>query len=99
MTTIRDVHSGTGPTVAELVPERAIVLHFVDPQAERFVLIWAYVLEPVGEDATRLIFRFKLDAAPRWVWGLGYPLLVEIPHFVMERKMMLVIKERAETPR
>jgi hypothetical protein len=30
---------------------------------------------------------------------LGYPLLVEIPHFVTERKMLLGIKERAERAR
>jgi hypothetical protein len=63
------------------------------------VLSWAYVLEPLGAGKTQLIFWFKLDAAPRWAWGLGYPLLVEIPHFVMERKMMLGIKERAERMR
>jgi len=91
-----DAHSGTGPTVAELTPDRAIVLHFADRRAERSILSWAYVLDPIEEGATRLIFRFKLDVDPRWLWGPGYALLVEIPHFVMERKMMLGIKERAE---
>jgi hypothetical protein len=91
-----DAHSGTGPTVAELTPERAIVLHFADRRAERSILSWAYVLNPIEEGATRLIFRFKLDVDPRWLWGPGYALLVEIPHFVMERRMMLGIKERAE---
>jgi hypothetical protein len=91
-----EASSGTGLTVAELVPERAIVLRMPDPQTERSVLSWAYVLEPLEAGKTRLIFRFKLDAAPRWAWALAYPLLVEIPHFVMERKMMLSIKERAE---
>lgn len=94
-----DAPSGTGPTVAELVPERAIVLHFLDARAERSVLSWAYVLEPIDDGKSRLIFRFKLDVEPRWLWELGYPLLVEIPHFVMERKMMLGIKERAEERR
>ena len=91
-----DAPSGTGPTVAELVPERAIVLHFLDPQAGRSVLSWAYILDPVDEGTTRLIFRFKLDVDPRPLWGLIYALLIEIPHFVMERKMMLGIKERVE---
>jgi hypothetical protein len=94
-----EASSGTGLTVAELVPERAIVLRMPDPRAERSVLSWAYILEPLDEGTTRMIFRFKLDAAPRWVWALAYPLLVEIPHFVMERKMMLGIKERVEAPR
>jgi hypothetical protein len=78
-----EASSGTGLTVAEIVPERAIVLHLPELRPERSVLSWAYVLEPLGQSATRLIFRFKLDAAPRWAWRLGYPLLVEIPHFVM----------------
>jgi hypothetical protein len=91
-----DAPSGTGPTVAELVPERAIVLHLLDPQAGRSVLSWTYILDPVDEGTTRLIFRFKLDVDPRPLWGLIYALLIEIPHFVMERKMMLGIKERVE---
>lgn len=91
-----DAPSGTGPTVAELVPERAIVLHFLDQQAERSVLSWAYILDPVDEGTTRLIFRFKLDVDPRPLWSLVYALLIDIPHFVMERKMMLGIKERVE---
>ena len=78
------------------VPERVIVLHFPDPQARRSVLSWAYILDPVDEGTTRLIFRFKLDVDPRPLWGLIYVLLIEIPHFVMERKMMLGIKERVE---
>jgi hypothetical protein len=91
-----DSASGTGPTVPALVPERVIVLHFPDPQARRSVLSWAYILDPVDEGTTRLIFRFKLDVDPRPLWGLIYVLLIEIPHFVMERKMMLGIKERVE---
>jgi hypothetical protein len=82
--------------VAELVPERAIVLHFLDPQAGRSVLSWAYILDQVDEGTTRLIFRFKLDANPRPLWGPVYALLIDIPHFVMERKMMLGIKDRVE---
>jgi hypothetical protein len=91
-----DAPSGTGPTVAELVPERAIVLHFLDPRGGRSVLSWAYIIDQVDEGTTRLIFRFKLDANPRPLWGSVYALLIEIPHFVMERKMMLGIKDRVE---
>lgn len=72
------------------------MLHFPDPQARRSVLSWAYILDPVDEGTTRLIFRFKLDVDPRPLWGLIYVLHIEIPHFVMERKMMLGIKERVE---
>ena len=91
-----DAQSGTGPTVAHIVSERAIVLHFQDPGAERSVLSWAYTLHPIDERTTRLIFRYKFDASPRLLWSLAYVLLIEIPHFVMERKMMLGIKHRAQ---
>ena len=53
----------------------------------------AFVLEPVGADRTRLIARGR---TPRGAVSLVNALLMEIPHFVMERKMLLGIKERAE---
>ena len=53
----------------------------------------AFVLEPHGPDCTRLIARGRV---PRGLGALGNALLMEIPHFVMERKMLLGIKERAE---
>lgn len=88
---------GMGPTVAKLVPERAIVLRGeILPPTGRLVLSWAYVLDPIEEGSTRLLFRYRLDGSPRWLLGWAYMLTVEIPHFVMERKMMLGIKERAE---
>ena len=71
-------------------------MHFLDPQAGRSVLSWAYILDPVEEGTTRLIFRFKLDVDPRPLWALIYALLIDIPHFVMERKMMLGIKDRVK---
>ena len=37
-----------------------------------------------------------MEWEPRLSWESGYPLLIEIPHFIMERKMMLGIRERAE---
>jgi hypothetical protein len=85
--------------VAEFLLERVMVLHFLDPRAGRSILSWAYILNAIDEGTMRLIFRFKLDPEPRWLWALGYALLVEILHFVMERKMMLGIKERAESAR
>ncbi len=58
---------------------------------------WAIVLEPVeGGSATRLIFRWRTDFAPTLV---GYALnkyAIEPIQFIMERKTMLGIKERAE---
>ena len=51
-------------------------------------------MEPVDEHATRVILRSRV---PRRFGGLIYYLLtIEIPHFIMERRMLKGIKERAE---
>jgi hypothetical protein len=53
----------------------------------------AFVLEPLGDRATRLIVRSRGPGA----WGrLAHYLFWEPAHFVMERRMLLGIKERAE---
>lgn len=53
----------------------------------------AFVLEPRGESATRLIVRTRGPGA----WGrLSHYLFWEPAHFVMERRMLLGIKARAE---
>lgn len=78
------IHPVIGPKVEAFEPGRAIVLEK-----------WgAYIVEPAGEKRTRLIARSR---APRGSGGMFYhPLLGELPHFVMERKMLKGIKERAE---
>jgi hypothetical protein len=53
----------------------------------------AFVLEALGPDRTRLIVRSRSARGPASLVGA---LLIDIPHFVMERKMLLGIKERAE---
>ena len=52
-----------------------------------------FVLEPLGADRTRLLAR---GAVPPGAAGVSYAALMEIPHFLMERRMLLGIKERAE---
>jgi hypothetical protein len=54
--------------------------------------IWQFLLEPISDSSTRLIMR---GAAPDKA-SLLYDLVFDPAHFVMERKMMLGIKERAE---
>ena len=82
---------GEGPTVAVFEPERALVLD-VGPS----VASWGFILQKIDERTTRLYARFRLDADPRPLWRLLYALAIDIPHFVMERKMLLGIKQRAE---
>ena len=76
--------------VAAIEPGRAIVLK-----------PWgAFVLQPIDEERTRLIIRSQGDYDP----DLRNPLLnfllwrvvYEPAHFIMERRMLLGIKERAE---
>ena len=83
---------GEGPVVAVFEPERALVLD-VGPS----VASWEFILQRLDERTTRLYARFRLDADPRPLWGLLYALVIDIPHFVMERAMLLSIKERAES--
>jgi hypothetical protein len=85
-------------TVAVLEPERALVLGPPDDPvgqaAARFTGegTWAFVLDPIDEYSTRLIVRTRTHA-----WGSHLLFLLFDPaHFVMERKMLLGIKARAE---
>jgi hypothetical protein len=91
--------------VAALEPERALVLLAADPQTGQpleykpempkgySIAIWQFILEPEGIDRTRLLVRQRLSYSPdlALVWRL-----VEPVNFVMERKLMLGIKSRAE---
>lgn len=56
---------------------------------------WAFVLEPLDEQSTRLIVRDRMSSSPDLVEKV-VATLAELPHFIMQRKMMLGIKERAE---
>jgi hypothetical protein len=53
---------------------------------------WYFALEP-RDGRTRLFARGRYR---RGLASVAYALLLELPHFVMERKMLLGIKERAE---
>jgi hypothetical protein len=77
------LHPQTGLRVALFEPNRVLALEG-----------WgAFVLEPVDAHTTRLITRSR---APRGPLSVVLALVGEIPHFVMERGMLLGIKRRAE---
>jgi len=102
-----------GLPVAVVEPNHALVLHtkadtlvasgakFGEPKPQKyFSTNWLWVLEKFDERTTRLISRFLMDYSP----GLGNRLtygtcLVEPISFVMSRKMLLGIKQRAEAAR
>ena len=57
---------------------------------------WGFILEPIAEHSTRLIMRGRGERRPRARDRfIGYAFW-EPAHFIMERKMMLSIKDRAE---
>jgi uncharacterized protein YndB with AHSA1/START domain len=76
-----------GWRITHLEPGRAMVLEH-----------WgAFVLEPVGSRKTRFIIRSSIGGRDMPAWGAALTFaLFELPHFLMERKMMLTIKARAE---
>jgi hypothetical protein len=74
---------GWGTKLAAVEPGRALVIDG-----------WGtYAVREIDANTSRLVARAR---QPRGWASLAYLLTVEIPHFVMERKMLLGIKERAE---
>jgi len=56
---------------------------------------WAFYLDQVGEDETRLMFRMRGKLEPWWFTAM-FQLLVVPADFVMARSMCLGLKRRAE---
>jgi hypothetical protein len=75
--------------------EGAFMLADQDPNAY-FSFSWAFFLEGLPGDRTRLIERFRLDWNPSPINSFFYRGLLEPGSFIMQRKMLLGIKERAE---
>lgn len=57
---------------------------------------WAFRLTPLNDQATRLVCRFRSDFTPTLRGLLVNKYALEPIHFLMERKMLLGIKQRAE---
>jgi hypothetical protein len=102
----------TGLTVAAIDPSHVLALRLSmssltgmpldphEPKPDAYLDgSWVFVLEALDEQATRLIERVRVDYQPRlWLTPFVY-LLLEAVTFVMERKMLLGIKRRAEKGR
>jgi hypothetical protein len=80
--------------VAAVEPDRALVLDGNESNMEAHS--WVFVLEPINEQTTRLIVRSRDDYPPTLANFLIWRAITEPLHFVMERKMLLGIKQRAE---
>jgi hypothetical protein len=83
-------------------------LTVVEPDHALVAGTWAFILEPAAGGSTRLLVRerypgwmrraaLKRSGMRRALGGAVDYLFAEPPHFLMERKMMLGLKERAET--
>jgi len=85
--------------VAQVEPGRALVLVSPDDYQEATTSgyasqgTWAFLLVPVDKKTTRLIVRSRSGAKVT----AGRYLVFDPIHFIMERKMMLGIRDRAET--
>jgi len=77
--------------VTAIEPGRAIILGGDDPPTS-----WAFILEPIDEDSTRLIIRFRQQYEPSLGNVIGWRVFTDPITFVMERKMLQGIKLRAE---
>jgi hypothetical protein len=91
--------------VAVLEPQRALLLYGSEPigqqpdragPPEYFATTWLFYVEGLADGTTRLISRYRLGYTPRFGNDLAYRGFVEPISAVMQRKMLLGIKERAE---
>jgi hypothetical protein len=81
--------------VAAVEPGCALVLGGTTPATGAHS--WVFFLEPLDEQTTRLIVRSRDDYPPTLANFLIWRVITEPLHFLMERKMLLGIKQRAET--
>jgi hypothetical protein len=98
---------GTGPTVAVLEPQKALVLHWsldartgqpptqTTPEADLFKGSWTFVLDPIAPGKTRLIERWRANY-PLDGGGALFRAFLEPMAFIMERGMLLGVKQRVE---
>jgi len=86
-------------TVAQCEPERSLVLSWRLPNG-KYQTTWAFILEQLRPDETRLIVRGRVASGYR---PYGLPQWLAIPtgslaHLIMQRKQLLGITRRAEAP-
>ena len=86
-------------TVVDLEPNRALVLAGgpQPPDEDAVLWSWAFVLEEGSPASTRLIIRNRTDYPSSPANWLIWRVFTDPIAFVMERKMLRSIKERAES--
>jgi hypothetical protein len=94
------LHPEVRLTVARVDPGRALVVRggvSMGRTAPPYDFVWAFVVRPAADGTTRLVVRERYAYAHRWVALLCEP--VEVVSLVMGRRMMLGIRDRAESQR
>ncbi len=88
---------GAGPSwpVKALEPNQSLLILLRDPQNPESGVTWVWALSPLDERHTRLVSRVH-GRLPLTLSGVCMLLLLEPTAFMMERKMLLGIKQRAE---
>jgi len=77
--------------VTAIETNRAIILTGEQPPTT-----WGFILDPVDENRTRLIIRFRQDYKPNLANFIIWRVFTDPINFVMERKMLQGFKLRAE---
>ncbi len=103
------LHPKVAFSIAVVEPPRALILHqAIDTQSNRVFdpsitspqsyinVSWAFLLAPVDEYSTRLLARYRLDYQPNNIVNNLLWRVLEPAQFIMERKMLMGIKARAE---
>lgn len=87
------LNPGPGLYVRELQPDQAVLLCFgLESKPEETCFdTWQFVLEPQADGSTRLLLRSQMAIEQELPIKLTY-----FFQFIMERKMLLEIRERAE---
>ncbi|MGE0170333.1 hypothetical protein [Nocardioides sp.] len=102
---VRLVPEGTQPplqfVVLDLKAPALLLLGPAGTRDEAFAAqlpypFWTFQLTPHGLGNSRLVVRFQADYEPTRLGDLAYQRLLRPVHFVMERKMLLGIRQRAE---
>jgi hypothetical protein len=87
--------------VALVEPNHALVLRAPGTREEAFASglsfpSWAFVIEPAAPGLVRLVVRWRSDFVPNPIGYVTWKYGIEPVQFVMERRMLKGIQERAE---
>jgi hypothetical protein len=87
--------TGTELTVGALEPLRALALSYED---RGFKWVWQFGLYPLDDQRTRFVSRGTEQVPRKPLWWLGMRIM-EPASFIMTRRFLLGVKERAEALR